>query len=183
MVIEVDAEAAEAEVAVAVAAIEIIKTPVLILVRTWTISNLNILDMDIENVIRIIETREGIKEAAVVVVVAVVIVEILAVAGTTVRVTIKVTVKIIIKVTAKIRVTAKIKVIIKIISSRNIPAREIRMEVTIGAAGIIRTEGKVEEGEVEFKVDGIRVGIMRTPTNAAATTKADNTENATFAYF
>lgn len=143
--VEVEVE----EVAV-VAVIEIIKTLVVILARTWTISsNLNIPGMDIENVIQIIEMQEDIREAAVVEVEVEVdldldldlIVEILA--QTTIRIIVKVTVK------------------IRIINSRNIPVRETRIEVTIEAVGTIRTGGKAEEeGEVEFKVDGIKVPIL-----------------------
>lgn len=117
--------------------------------------------MDIENVIRITEIREDIREAVAVAVE--VIAEIPA--RVTVRITIRVTVR------------------ITIINSRNIPAREIRTEVTIGAVGtIIRIEEKVEEGEAEFKVDGIRVPIpVGIAINGVATTgaEADNIEKAT----
>lgn len=181
-----DAEAAEAEVEVAAAeaevaaaAIETIKTLLVILARTWIISNLNTPDMDIENAIRITETREGIREAAVAAAVEVeevAEVEIIAEipAQATVRITVKITIRITIKVTGRIT----------IISSRSIPAREIRMEVTIGAAGTtIRTGEKVAEGEAEFKGDGIKVPTIpvRTAISAAATTgaEADNTEDAT----
>jgi len=167
------AEAVEAEVEEAAEAIEIIKMPVIILVRTWTISNLSTLDMDIENVIRIIETRENIREVAVAAMAAVEVEEVEVIAeipaGTTVRITIKITVKITVRIT--------------IINSRSIPARETRMEVTIEAAGIIiRIGGKAEEEEeAEFKVDGIRIAIipMRIAINVAATTgeAEDNIED------
>lgn len=173
-----DAEAAEVEAAVA-AAIEIIKTPVVILARTWTISNLNTLDMDIESVIRIMEMREGIREAEVVVVVAVAVAvaeveEVEAIAEILVRTTLRIIVK----------------VTVRIINSRSILAKETRMEMTIEAAGtIIRTEGKVgeEEGGAEFKVDGIKVAIIpvEIAISAVATTGAEagNTEDATLHIF
>lgn len=176
---EVEVAAAEAEVEVAAAVIETIKMLLVILARTWIISNLNTPDMDIENAIRITETREGIREAAVAAAVEVeevAEVEIIAEipAQTIVRITVKITIRITIKVTGRIT----------IISSRSIPAREIRMEVTIGAAGTtIRTGEKVAEGEAEFKEDGIKVPTIpvRTAISAAATTgaEADNTEDAT----
>lgn len=170
-----DAEAAEVEAAAA-AAIEIIKTPVVILARTWTISNLNTLDMDIESVIRIIEMREGIREAEVAVVVAVVVAvavaeveEVEAIAEIPVRTTLRIIVK----------------VTVRIINSRSILAKETRMEMTIEAAGtIIRTGGKAgeEEGGAEFKVDGIKVAIIRVEIaiSAVVTTGAEagNTEDA-----
>lgn len=173
-----DAEAAEVEAAAA-AAIEIIKTPVVILVRTWTISNLNTLDMDIESVIRIIEMREGIREAEVAVVVAVVVAvaeveEVEAI----VEIPVRTTLRIIVKVT------------VRIINSRSILAKETRMEMTIVAAGtIIRTGGKAgeEEGGAEFKVDGIKVAIIpvEIAISAVATTGAEagNTEDATLHIF
>lgn len=174
-----DAEAAEGEVEVVVAVvIEIIKTPVVILVKTWIISNLNILDMDIENVIRIIETREGIKEAvAAGEVEEVAEVEVIAEipAATIIRIIVRIIIRIIIKVT------------VRIINSRNILAREIHTEVTIGVEIIIKTGEKVvEEGEAEFKVDGIKVPIpVRIAINVAATTGAeeDNTKDATLHIF
>lgn len=169
VVTEEDAVAAEAEVEVlaTAAAIEIIKTLVIILVRI--ISNLNIRDMDIENVIRITEMWEGIREAVAVEVEEVAVVEVIA------EILAQVTVRIIIRII--IRVTVRIT----IINSRSIPAREIRTEVTIGVVGItIRTEGKVEEGEAEFKVDGIRVPTIpvRIAINGVATigAEADNIE-------
>lgn len=173
-----DAEAAEVEAAAA-AAIEIIKTPVVILARTWTISNLNTLDMDIESVIRIIEMREGIREAEVAVVVAVVVAvaeveEVEAIAEILVRTTLRIIVK----------------VTVRIINSRSILAKETRMEMTIEAAGtIIRTGGKAgeEEGGAEFKVDGIKVAIIpvEIAISAVATTGAEagNTEDATLHIF
>lgn len=173
-----DAEAAEVEAAVA-AAIEIIKTPVVILARTWTISNLNTLDMDIESVIRIIEMREGIREAEVAVVVAVVVAvaeveEVEAIAEIPVRTTLRIIVK----------------VTVRIINSRSILAKETRMEMTIEAAGtIIRTGGKAgeEEGGAEFKVDGIKVAIIpvEIAISAVVTTGAEagNTEDATLHIF
>lgn len=163
-------EIEDAEGTEAVAATEITKTPVVISARTWTISNLNTLDMDIESAIRIIETREDIREA-----VAVAVEEVEAIAEILAETTVRITVKVMVRIT--------------IISSRNIPARETRMEVTIGAAGtIIRTGGKAEEeGAAEFKVDGIKVPIIpvRIIINAAATTgaEADSTEEATLHMF
>jgi len=135
--------------------------------------------MDIENVIRIIETREVIKEAAVVVEVEVeevaeveVIAEIPA--RTIVRIIIRITVRIMVKVMVKIT----------IINNRSILAKEIRMEAAIRAVETtIKTGGRVEEGEAEFKVDGIRVPV-RTAINVAATrAEADNTEDATLHIF
>lgn len=169
-----DAEAAEVEAAAA-AAIEIIKTPVVILARIWTISNLNTLDMDIESVIRIIEMREGIREAEVAVVVAAAEVEeVEAIAEIPVRTTLRIIVK----------------VTVRIINSRSILAKETRMEMTIEAAGtIIRTGGKAgeEEGGAEFKVDGIKVAIIpvEIAISAVATTGAEagNTEDATLHIF
>ena len=123
--------------------------------------------MDIENVIRIIEMQEDIREAVVAVVEVDLIVEIPA----------RTTIKIMVKVTVRIR----------IINSRNIPVRETRMEVII--EGItIRTEGKVEEEgeEAEFKVDGIKVPIIlvRIVTNVVATVGAEiNTEDVTLRIF
>ena len=124
--------------------------------------------MDIENVIRIIEMQEDIREAVVAVVEVDLIVEIPA----------RTTIKIMVKVTVRIR----------IINSRNIPARETRMEVTIEAVGtIIRTGEKAEEeGEEEFKVDGIKVPIIlvRIVINVAATVEAEtNTEDVTLRIF
>lgn len=172
-----DAEAAEVEAA---AAIEIIKTPVVILARTWTINNLNTLDMDIESVIRIIEMREGIREAEVAVVVAVVVAvaeaveEVEAIAEIPVRTTLRIIVK----------------VTVRIINSRSILAKETRTEMTIEAAGtIIRTGGKAgeEEGGAEFKVDGIKVAIIpvEIAISAVATTGAEagSTEDATLHIF
>lgn len=138
--------------------------------------------MDIESVTRIIETREDIREAVVVAMgvgeVGEGIVEIPA------EIIVKIMVKVIIKV-IMVRATVRIT----IISSRSIPAKEIPTEATIEAAEtIIRTGGKVEEdGEAEFKVDGIKVPIIpvRIVINAAVTTEAeaDNTEDATLRIF
>lgn len=121
--------------------------------------------MDIENVIRITEMREGIREA---------VAEVEVIAEIPAQAIVRITIRIIIKVTVKIM----------IISSRSIPARETRTEVIIVVAGtIIRTEGRVEEGEAEFKVDGIKVPIIlvRIAINGVATTgaEADNIEDAT----
>lgn len=112
--------------------------------------------------------REGIREAA-----AVEVEEVVEVVEVIVE----------IPAVATIRIMVKVMVRIMIINSRSIPAREIRMEVTIGTAGTtIRTEGKVEEGEAEFKVDGIRVLIIlvRIAINGAAIigAEADNIEDA-----
>lgn len=171
-----DAEAAEVEAAAA-AAIEIIKTPVVILVRTWTISNLNTLDMDIESVIRIIEMQEGIREAEVAVVVAVAVAEVEEVEA-------------IAEIPARTTLRIIVKVTVRIINSRSILAKETRMEMTIEAAGIIiRTGGKAgeEEGGAEFKVDGIKVAIIpvEIAISAVATTGAEagNTEDATLHIF
>lgn len=175
-----DAEAAEVEAAAA-AAIEIIKTPVVILARTWTISNLNTLDMDIESVIRIIEMREGIREAEVAVVVAVVV----AVAVAEVE-----EVEAIAEIPARTTLRIIVKVTVRIINNRSILAKETRMEMTIEAAGtIIRTGGKAgeEEGGAEFKVDGIKVAIIpvEIAISAVATTGAEagSTEDATLHIF
>lgn len=146
-----DAEAVEAEVEEAVAVIEIIKIAVIILARTWIISNLNILDMDIENVTRIIETREDIKEAVRAVGAEEVAVGAEEVEEAIAEIPAQITVKIMVKVTVRIM----------IINSRSIPAKEIRMEATIEAVEtIIRTGGKVADEEAEFKVDGIKVPII-----------------------
>lgn len=148
-----DAEAVEAEVVEEVAAvIEIIKTVAIILAKTWTISSLNTPDMDIENVTRIIETQEDIREVAVGVAAAVAAaVEVEEVEEAIAEIPAQITVRIIVKIT--VRVT--------IINSRSIPVREIRMEAIIEAAEtIIRIGGKVGDGEAEFKVDGIKVPII-----------------------
>lgn len=150
-----DAEAVEAEVVEeAAAVIVIIKTVAIILAKTWTISSLNTPDMDIENVTRIIETQEDIREVAVGVAAAVAVVA-AAVEAEEVEEAIaeipEITVRIIVKIT--VRVT--------IINSRSIPVREIPMEAIIEAAEtIIRIGGKVGDGEAEFKVDGIKVPII-----------------------
>lgn len=143
MEIEV-AEVAEEEVA----AIAIIKMPVATSAKTWIINNLNTPDMGIENVIRIIETQEDIREVAVVVVEEAEIIE---------EIRVRITVKITIKIMAK-AVT---------INNHSILAKEILMEVTIEVVveAIIKTGEKVEEGkgveeEVEFKVDGTKVAII-----------------------
>jgi len=113
--------------------------------------------------------QEDIREAVVAVVEVDLIVEIPA----------RTTIKIMVKVTVRIR----------IINSRNIPARETRMEVTIEAVGtIIRTGEKAEEEgeEAEFKVDGIKVPIIlvRIVINVAATVEAEtNTEDVTLRIF
>lgn len=139
MEIEVTEVAGEEEAA----AIAIIKTPVVISAKTWIISNLNTPDMGIENVIRIIETQEDIKEVAVVVVEEAEIIE-------------EIPVRIMVKITIKVMT----------INNRSILAKEILMEMTIEAVEtIIKTGEKVEEGreveeEAEFKVDGIKVAII-----------------------
>lgn len=175
-----DAEAAEVEAAAAAAAIEIIKTPVVILARTSTISNLNTLDMDIESVIRIIEMREGIREAEVAVVVVAVVVAVAEVEE----------VEAIAEIPAQTTLRIIVKVTVRIINSRSILAKETRMEMTIEAAGtIIRIGGKVgeEEGGAEFKVDGIKVAIIpvEIAISAVATigAEAGNTEDATLHIF
>lgn len=137
--------------------------------------------MDIENVIQIIEIREVIKEAA-----AVVEVEIEEVAEVEViaEIPARTIVRIIIRITVRVKVMVKVMVKITIINNRSILAKGIRMEAVIGTVETtIRTGGKVEEGEAEFKVDGIRVPVGIAINVAAIRAEADNTEDATLHIF
>lgn len=154
------AEVAEEEEVVAIA---IIKMPVATSAKTWIISNLNIQDMGIENVIQIIETQEDIREVAV----------------EEAEIIEEIRVRIMVKITIKIMAKAMT------INNHSILAKEILMEVTIEVETIIKTGERMEEGkgveeEVEFKVDGIKVAIImaRIIINGAAIIEAgvDNTE-------
>lgn len=160
----------EAGVAEAVAVIVIIKTLRAISGRTWTISNLNTLDMVTGNVIRITEAEVDISEAAEAAV-AVATEEMKVIEETPVRIMVRIMVKIMDRIT--VRITVRVT-----ISSRIIPAKEILTEVIIEAEEIItmrEERAEEEEGAVEgrFRVDGIRVLMIQIATNAVVISDAE----------